>query len=144
MITINVSWSLGAIPNKSPVSFGPSSEHLDHEISMPEYLALLNGHPVSYDQAGIQSIQKRAFEMLHTPNISAAKLATLLCIFHYKTNLTLTDRRETRADQRLELSRQKFAHKLYLYPFPDRCALRGIARTRLETHERPPQNLENA
>jgi hypothetical protein len=64
------------------------TEHLEHEIAMPEYLALLNGHPVSYDQAGLELIQKRAFELLHEPKISPARLATLQRIFHYKTART--------------------------------------------------------
>src|SRR5687767_10656225 len=38
-------------------------EHLDHQIAMPEYLALLNGEPVPYSEAGIQTIHKRAFEL---------------------------------------------------------------------------------
>src|SRR5687768_17224355 len=61
------------------------AEHLEHEIAMPEYLAMLNGRPVPYDEAGLALIQKRAFELAHEPKITPAKLATLQRIFNYKT-----------------------------------------------------------
>jgi hypothetical protein len=85
------------------------AEHLEHEITMPEYLNLMNGRPVPYDQAGLELIQKRAFELAHQPKISASTLCTLQRVLNYKTARTLTERREARADQRLALAEKRLA-----------------------------------
>jgi hypothetical protein len=85
------------------------AEHLEHQITMPEYLNLMNGRPVPYDQAGLELIQKRAFELAHQPKISAATLSTLQRVLNYKTARALTERREARADQRLALAEKRLA-----------------------------------
>lgn len=91
------------------------AEHLEHEITMPEFLNLMNGRPVAYDQAGLALIQKRAFELAHQPKISASTLATLQRIFNYKTaradaerRLAQTDRRNDLTEQNLKLRREQF------------------------------------
>jgi hypothetical protein len=76
---------------------------------MPEYLNLMNGRPVPYDQAGLELIQKRAFELAHQPKISASTLSTLQRVLNYKTARALTERREARADQRLALAEKRLA-----------------------------------
>ena len=60
------------------------SEHLDHKMAMAEFLDLLNGNPVPYDEAGLALIQKRAFEAACAPKIAVSSLATLQRIFNYK------------------------------------------------------------
>ena len=34
---------------------------LDDKLTMPDYLALLNGDPVAYHHAGVETVMKRAF-----------------------------------------------------------------------------------
>src|SRR6266545_8061934 len=84
------------------------SRHLiDREEDGPrlhEFLAILNGQPVPYDQTGIALIQKRAFDLACAPNVNAAKLNTLLRIFHYQKNCDWTERRLAQKDQRIEIS----------------------------------------
>ena len=50
----------------------------DDKLTMPDYLALLNGEPVAYDRAGIETVMKRAFTRACQPNIKPSELSALL------------------------------------------------------------------
>src|SRR5690242_2364474 len=60
------------------------SDHTDLALDVQDILNLFNGQPVRYDAAGIELIQKRAFELLACQKTSASKLTALLRIFHYR------------------------------------------------------------
>src|SRR5215216_1207744 len=62
----------------------PFDEMFEDEIVMADFLDLLNGKKIPYDQTGIELIMKRAFDLSCAREITPAQLASLLRIFHYK------------------------------------------------------------
>jgi len=77
---------------------------LEDQLSMSDFLAILNGEPVPYDQTGIELIMKRAFDTACARDINPSTLATLLRVFHYKTNREWNQRRLAQTDERIEIS----------------------------------------
>ena len=123
------------------------AEHLEHEIAMPEYLALLNARPVPYDEAGLALIQKRAYELALEPNISAAKLATLQRIFNYKNaradiehKKQIAERNTTVREKSLALREQESARRASS-PSPlqaERAAVSGSSDSRPQSDHLGP------
>ena len=141
MARLKDEWSLSITYNKlcryraRHFTVSQLSEHQDHALAMPEYLALLNGQPVPYDQAGLALVQKRAFDLAHAPNISVAKLATLQRVFHYHTARADAERRLAQADQRIKQTDRRndlaeSALKLREQELADRRAARAKANSK--------------
>ena len=85
------------------------SEHLDHKMAMTEFLNLLNGNPVPYDEAGLALIQKRAFEAACAPKIAVSSLATLQRIFNYKNARSDIEFRKKIAERNTAVREAKLA-----------------------------------
>ena len=81
------------------------STYCDTALSADDLLALHNGQPGRFSEAGLIVVQKRAFELAAEPKTSVSKLNSLLRILSYKENADLHQRRvkaaETSAEARL-------------------------------------------
>ena len=82
----------------------PFDDILEDEIAMSDFLALLNGKSVPYDQAGIELVMKRAFDLTCARQIKPSTLATLLRVFHYKKNCEWNQRRLAQNDKRIDIA----------------------------------------
>jgi hypothetical protein len=79
-------------------------DHSDSAKNIRTFLALQNGEPVPYDEAGLALVQKRAFDAACARKVPVSTLAALQRIFHYKTARAEAERRFKQADQRIALS----------------------------------------
>jgi hypothetical protein len=77
-------------------------DHDDSAHNIRTFLAIQNGEPIPYDQAGLALIQKRAFDAACAPHVPVAKLASLQRIFHYNTARADAEHRHTQSNLRLQ------------------------------------------
>src|SRR5262245_9894134 len=68
-------------------------EHKEGSEQVRDLLAIMNGQPVPYNEAGIELVMKRAFDLATAREMTPTKLATLLKVFHYRKNCEWTTTR---------------------------------------------------
>src|SRR5262245_8785199 len=108
---------------------------LEDELSVPQYLDLLNGRSIPYDKAGIQRIMHRAYHLIAEHGHSPTKLATLLRVLHYNKSCEWTDKRIAISDRLAKVREAQLALKTPRFtpanpnPNPDCDDLGPVATT---------------